>query len=209
MRANVSTQYSPSTEVMEIAGRIVAAGGRLVTTDGEIQDAPLAPIRSLYPPPASAFSAEEGIEYVEAPELERRAQELIARYREIAFLASVSITYLWKGKGGKKGGKARLGACQAASGLVAYFGETEFVIWLAADHCRGGDGSPALTEHQIEALLFHEMSHIDWCEDSDKAIVRSHDLEEFTQVVARYGLWLDDARMMADTIRQLELGVPA
>lgn len=208
----MSTELTHSAAALQAAEQILSNGGRITITtpDGETRTTPSEPIvpRKHIFPPAEAFFDDE-TPFMAATNLEHRATELIARYREIAFLASVDITYLWKGKGGKKGGKARLGACQAASGLVAYFGETEFVIWLAADHCRGGDGSPGLTEEQIEALLFHEMSHIGWDDDADKAIVVGHDFSEFRQVIEHYGLWLDDARMMAHTMKQLELGVPA
>lgn len=204
----MSTGTSHSAAAMQAAAKIVKGGGRLtvVTPDGEILESPAEPLPSSksITPPAELFFDDE-IEFMVADELRTRADELIKRYPEISFLSSVSITYLWKGKGGTKGGKARLGACQKPSGLLKFLSDGEFIIWLAADHCRGGDGSPALTEEQIEALLYHEMCHIGWDDDKDCAIVVGHDLEEFRQVVERYGLWADDTRMMEHTFRQLRI----
>lgn len=208
---NTGTSYVPSDEVMELARRIEAAGGRLVTGDREILDEapsqrePFVHPWGLRPPAAEAFKDDdETIPFLPAPELEERMHDLIERCNELAFLDSLSIGVLWKASGGKSGGRLTLGKCVRPSGLLAFYSELDFVIWLAADHVReyGGVG---LTESQVEALLYHELSHIGWDDDKDAPVVRGHDFAEFRQVVARYGLWLDDAKAMDQVFQQLRL----
>jgi hypothetical protein len=51
---------------------------------------------------------------------------------------------------------------------------------------------------QREALVFHELCHIDYDAEKDKFGTRDHDVEEFGRVVSKYGLWRDDTKMFVD-----------
>lgn len=213
-------EYVPSAEVMQRAQRLERSGARLVFTGnaqhaddscplGEPMAAPLSTHPwGLRPPAAAAFIGEDGetVPFLPAPELERRVDELVARYPELAFLDSLEVAVLWKAVGGKAKGRPVLGKCTRPSGLLAYFSRADFVIWIAADHVRERNGV-GLTEQQVEALLYHELSHIGWDDEADKPIVVGHDLEEFRKVVERYGLWLEDVRTMDSTFQQLRLKV--
>lgn len=119
------------------------------------------------------------------------AEELISQYGELAHLADLRLRVYWEKQGGAKAGKAVLGKCTKPSGLLLYFSDLDFVIWLAADHCRDWN----FTDHQLEALLYHELCHAGMELDKDeqpKYVILPHEVEMFTSEVERYGLWMDD-----------------
>ena len=69
------------------------------------------------------------------------------------------------------------------------------------------------TPRQREILVFHELSHIKQAENEFGApkftktgepiyTLRGHDVEEFTDVVARYGQWNDDIRAFVAAANQ-------
>jgi hypothetical protein len=105
------------------------------------------------------------------------------------------IEYLWKRTGGKSSGMVTLGKCNKLSGLAKYFGKTDFVIWLAADHCRDRDGI------NFAALMFHELMHIDQDEKGQPA-TRAHEFEGFSAEVARFGIWRESMRPIARAFQE-------
>lgn len=143
----------------------------------------------------------ETVDFLSAPDLERVAGTLISRYgNRFAHLEELTIIYTWKREGGTSHGAPRLGQCQKLSGLTAYLsGESDFVIWLAADHAQG------LTARQIEAALFHEMSHIGWDSEKERATILPHDAELFSAEVQEYGLWRRNLQEVAPAFHQLHL----
>lgn len=153
-------------------------------------------------PLAAEFTGEDGepTEFLPAADLERLMGYIADRWTEMAFLHGLSVVCLWRGAGGKAGGAATLGKCQKPSGLLKHFAEADAVVWLAADHCRG----MLLSQQQIEALLYHELSHI-WIDEDGKLSIRAHDFSGFTGEITRYGLWLDDLRRMDKAIKQINL----
>lgn len=119
------------------------------------------------------------------------------------------ITYLWKLAGGQSKGNATWGKCIKLSGLAGYFdGEADFVIWLAADWLLAARA----TYLQVEAIVFHELSHIAVKEDKDGDFagwgVTGHDFEGFATEVARYGMYRPSVARMASAFQAaLPLGV--
>jgi hypothetical protein len=134
------------------------------------------------------------------------ATDLIERHSgKFGFLRNIEVAYLWKRNGGRSQGKARLGYCAKASGLAKHYSGAEFVIWLAADTCRDYGMGP----RELEAALFHEMSHSDYDDEADKPAVRCHDFEGFGDELAEYGLWTADLRRARHAFEQLPLGAAA
>ncbi len=153
------------------------------------------------------------------------ADILISRKREFRHIPEHNgrIIYLWKAKGGKSGGRNTLGKCIKLSGLAKYLSQTDdyhddngnrvpydFVIWTAADHCRDG----FISNYQFEALIYHELTHIDIEEKEDKEgnptgemqwTVRGHDVEVFHNEIAEYGDWKLDLRQNRQAWEQLAL----
>jgi hypothetical protein len=172
--------------------------------EGAAKDAFLGRHARLAPPAMALF--QEGVEYILAPELGDRAEALIARYEELGHLQGLEIVYLWRGKGGKSGGGAVLGKCVLASGLVGYLaGGAHFVVWLAADYAT----AYAMTDRQLEALLYHELSHADMDPEKGTSRLKAHDAAVFFSEIEHYGLWLEDMQRLGETIQQLPLGLAA
>lgn len=70
----------------------------------------------------------------------------------------------------------------------------------------------ALNDRERPALVDHELSHCGWEPDDTgimKPVVVPHDVEEFTDVVARHGLWYTRLFDFAQTAReQLTINFP-
>lgn len=142
-----------------------------------------------------------GDDYLEAPELYTLCVDLINKYARFSHLANVRIETLWKRKGGQSRGKLTLGQAQSATGLAHYFGNVEFVIWLAADHCR----VMGLDAQKITAALFHELCHIDWDDAKEKAQLIAHDFEGFVDEMREFGLWRRDLEVVTKAAQQMPL----
>lgn len=150
-------------------------------------------------PPEDAF---DELGFIDAPELARVADDLIERHNRFTAHNGLHIAYLWKAKGGKTNGSLTLGKCQKPSGLLAFYSEVDFVIWLAADHIN----DLMLSPKQIEALVFHELSHIGF-NDKAEPEIRNHDWAGFVGEIEEYGLYLDDMRRVGKAVEQLRLPV--
>lgn len=140
-------------------------------------------------------------------DVRKLAEELIAEHHPE--LADASIVYLmrypsWKSKGKPVGGTAAL----ASPKDRALYGDKDlaFIITLNAE------AWPHLPLPTQRALLDHELCHCEW--DGDKADrddphpwkIVGHDVEDFTCIVQRHGLWVDDLHGFAGACRgQLEL----
>jgi hypothetical protein len=133
-----------------------------------------------------------GQDYIDDPKLEKLARVLIENCEELCAGArdELAIKFLWKRTGGKSSGMATLGKCARLSGLVKFFGEVDFVIWLAADHCRDRDGI------NLAALMFHELMHVDQ-DDKGQPAIRAHEFEGFSAEIDRFGLWRESMRPIA------------
>ena len=164
-------------------------------------------------------------DFVLSLHLTEAAWLLIAALPEFEDLAAKPYRpiVVWKKKGGTSNGKGVFGKCTKLSGLPKFFAERAiangmpmppmhgralpWLIWLAADH----------TAHwrdplRWEALLVHELTHCELVEEEDKdgdvtivPSIRAHDVEEFGDVVRRYGAWNSDLKSFGQTVRQLSL----
>jgi hypothetical protein len=135
----------------------------------------------------------EPTEFLMSEELSRLGNALIEQRGCFSDLVHCRVLFLFKKKGGNNKGKMKLGQCQKPTGLLSYFSNTDFVIWVAADNCIG------FTYWQIEALLFHELKHasVDYDEKGEKKLaVEGHDLEAFVDEVRLYGAWKADIEQM-------------
>lgn len=159
------------------------------------------PYGRFYVPPDEHFS---DIGFLESRPLEMLAAQLVANWRELGHLKQASIGVLWKQKGGKSGGKEVWGKANKTSGLVLHYSRHDFIIWLAADHCREGE----ITNGDLEALLYHELCHCDMEMDDNgnvKWAIRGHDVTAFYTELTRYGAWTPELRHMRKTYEQIAL----
>ena len=125
-------------------------------------------------------------EWIKAPEsVLHLAQELIEKYHE--HLQGANIGFVFRETADRSGDKLVLGKAAKVSPRDKVFNNLDFVIWLAQDWWRG-----ILTDVQRQALLDHELCHCVFDEETETYKLRGHDIEEFREIVERYGLWSDD-----------------
>lgn len=157
--------------------------------------------------PSDSVFGDDG-EFVMSSALSQRAQTLIARHPEhLEHLERLSVLYLWKKTGGKSKGRATFGKCTKPSGMLKHFSEAQFIVWIAADHCRAA----GYRDRELEALLFHEMLHTAVTEPDENtgrgggpALV-PHELEVFRAEVEIYGLWAPELKEVGPAFQQRSL----
>jgi len=176
------------------------AGMQLARPEASPLDRDLLP-DEIYPTPADYEFVDDETgrawDYMRAPDLAGIAADVLQEQTALLQPAlDFSIQFLWKRTGGESGGNAVLGRCVKFSGLSAFFANDEFLIWVAADHAR----DYGLTRHQVEALLFHELKHVDRSERYTPK-TRGHEVEMFIDEVRVYGAWKADLRRMVEQLR--------
>lgn len=148
--------------------------------------------------------------YTPAPDVKEIAQELIPQYHPS--LVDARIEYVYDSKVPKKGAKEVWGSMRKISALPAYLAAPEnaqsggaaedfFVmtiskpVWEDLEH----KDKVALVDHE----LCHALVKIDEDTGETKLYVVPHDLEEFTAIVQRHGLWREDVKRFFDAKDQL------
>lgn len=117
------------------------------------------------------------------------------------------IAYLWREEM-ERNGKIVLGKASKASGKVRYFGEVDFVIefhWTAWQ---------ALSPRERVALVDHELTHcgVESTDSGERLRMVPHDVEEFSSIVERWGLWKPDLEQFGKVVveaTQMSLFEPA
>jgi hypothetical protein len=145
--------------------------------------------------------------YTSAPVAARIAEHLIGRHH--THLLETPILYVFQDTAAVSKGRIVLAKARKVSGLNAFLAAlaagdtvddpdhdyTFFVMEIAADRWAG------LTDGQRQALVDHELCHFAVGEDEDTGAailwIRGHDVEEFTGVVERHGLWSPDLETFA------------
>lgn len=151
--------------------------------------------------------------YEAAPEAEKIAERLIAEHH--THLTDVRVEFVFRDKASKSHGRTTLGKARKVSGLGAFLarrtedgedtaGAEFFVIELARDEW---DEMPP---SKRRALVDHELCHCTITYDDEKDTVtfgiKGHDVEEFTEILDRHGLWKDDLAGFAKAAKeQLDL----
>ena len=143
--------------------------------------------------------------FMDAPALEAIANSLIGSMPEFGGLEDPTIRYVWQRKGATSAGKMILGKCTKVSGIAQFFGDCDYVVTIAADHAR----ELKLTNHQMQAAVYHELCHIEIGEDEKTGDpiygARGHDVEMYLDEIRRYGLWRESLEAAAKAFEQLSL----
>lgn len=118
------------------------------------------------------------------------AEELIEKHHRN--LSDARIGILFRSEAPVSGGKRTLGQASTvtAKWLPLLREPYDFIIWLAADAWE------ELDSRQQRALLDHELYHCHLSNEG-KAEIRPHDIEEFAEIIQRYGFWRDDLERVA------------
>lgn len=113
-------------------------------------------------------------------------------------LVNASVAYVFREEI-TQSGRVKGGVASKASGKLAYFTGHDFVIefnhtvWLH------------LTPEQRIALVDHELAHCERDEETGAWTMRDHDVEEFSDIVGRWGLWTPDLRGFGAAIKHAQL----
>lgn len=142
---------------------------------------------------------EAGTDFLAAPDLEEIGELLIARHERLQFLDTWSIGYVWRREGTERNGKVVLGTMSRPSGALRFYSRHDFLVTLAADHCRNA----RFTERQLEALVFHELLHATVNAKGDGPALVGHDVEMFRAEIEEYGLWNLDLTLAAESFEQI------
>jgi hypothetical protein len=152
-----------------------------------------------YPvPPPEYFENEDAgvlVDFIADSKLEEWAKAIIVKYPEFSHLYAANILILWKKKGATSHDRLTFGTCQKPSSMLRHFAQCDFIITLSANHCR----SRQFTYYQIEALIYHELSHIGYDIDDDgkhKLFLQGHEFEGFPGEIQHYGSWRSNAARM-------------
>ena len=133
--------------------------------------------------------------YDPAPSVKAVADELIPKYHQHLLDFNVKMEYRFIDKIPKKGGKEVWGSCRKISSLPASLaqdnpdGDPFFVIVISAPIW------DVLPDDKRRSLIDHELSHAgaEYNDDDEnpavKLFIKPHDMEEFTSIVKRYGMW--------------------
>jgi len=121
---------------------------------------------------------------------------LMAQHNPKAVHANTCI--LFRSKCSKRGGKVILGRTSKESDKSKLLSGYDYIIELGADSWQELDGK------QKEALLTHEILHIEAVEDEEAVggiaySMNQHDTEEFRRVIEVYGLWTPDLEELGKT----------
>lgn len=109
------------------------------------------------------------------------------------------FAFLWKEEMARRGSTV-LGKAATASGQVKFFGEVDYVLvfnWVAWGQ---------LTPRQRVALVDHELLHCAVDPENDKPKLRGHDVEEFRDIIERWGLWKPDLKEFGDAVIECTQG---
>lgn len=149
--------------------------------------------------------------YALAQEAQVLGEELIPKYHP--HLTTVRVEYVFNEAAMKSKGKELFARAKKKSGLDAFLfaPPTEddpkpfFVIEI------NKQAWDVLNKKQKRALVDHELCHCLW--DVEKGLyMRTHDVEEFSEIIKRHGLWQPDVQLFAEIavkhVKQLELPIP-
>jgi hypothetical protein len=108
-------------------------------------------------------------------------------------ISEYSIGYLFREKFSKRG-KVTLAQASKVGGKLQHYSELDFLIEVNWERWR-----MATPAHRL-ALIDHELCHfgIDFTDQGEKkAVLVPHDVEEFSAIVQRWGVWKRDLHQFA------------
>jgi hypothetical protein len=154
-----------------------------------------------------------GVEYSEAAEVQEIAEELIPLHHP--HLVDEVIVYVFRSEPATHKGREKAATARKITGLAAFLADRVredgrrlemrppgefFVVEVASPIWK------EMGEAARRALVDHELEHCFVDEIKGKPSIRGHDVEEFTSIVERHGLW-DDARIRFGKAVQLRLAL--
>lgn len=122
-------------------------------------------------------------------EVQAVAERLLGQHLLIAKLRQIRIAFLLQTGAEPQHGQGREGTidtiakAQKVNPLFEALSGYRAVIWANEKAWR------VLGAKQREAVILHELLHLEYDDEKDRVVVLKHDVEEFGYVVAHYGPW--------------------
>jgi predicted metallopeptidase len=143
--------------------------------------------------PAIFADDDESVTYRLADQPDAIARVLIrAIHNE---LLNASIVYLFRERTTSGKDQVKLGHASRAAGRLHFLTEHDFVLEFNWEAWRD------LTAEQRVALVDHELCHCTMDDESGNYAMRPHDVEEFGEIVHRWGLWKSDLMQFGPVVR--------
>lgn len=136
------------------------------------------------------------LNYMPAPEVATLAMSLIEKYHQ--HLTNAKIAYVFKKGTWNKNGKEVLGSAKKCSEKDKILHNYDFIITI------NYEAWARASKIKRQAILDHELNHCGVNEYGEYIFV-PHDLEDFASVIRRHGLYKDDVRTFAMTLKQVSL----
>lgn len=128
-----------------------------------------------------------------SPDVIAIAVELISFYHP--HLEDARIAFIFRSEPQQSGDHLVLGQASKVADKLKSLMPYDFIIWIARPNY------DAMREVQQKALIDHELCHC----VGDKVIgwsIKRHDIEEFQDIIDRYGLWSANLRSAASVLKQ-------
>ena len=101
------------------------------------------------------------------------------------------IGFVFQEKATKVGGKTKAASITKISPALHIHLDLDYLVKIAEDVWEG------LDSQQRRALIDHELCHILF--GNNGWTIKAHDIEEFKEIIDRYGLWRNDLMYVADS----------
>jgi predicted metallopeptidase len=127
------------------------------------------------------------VQYDQAESVADMAKELIRKHH--SELVNTKIAYLFKNKPIKSRGREVIAFVSKCSGIVKVLSEVDVVMIVSYPAYQ-----PLSDKHKL-AVIDHELTHLLVDEDSTgapKVKLLAHDVEEFSAIIERHGLYQED-----------------
>lgn len=120
-----------------------------------------------------------------SPSVIHIAEELIEKHH--TELKPARIGFIFRKKAQRSNGRLALAQAQKVAAKLQVYLEFDFLIWVSKEDWEG-----KLTDNQRLALIDHELTHCTRRIDTGEWVIRPHDVQEFWEIIERYGLWSND-----------------
>ena len=101
-------------------------------------------------------------------------------------LLPLDIGVLYRSEPQKSKGREILANISKVNARLKPFLDYDLILWVSKP-----DWAGRLTEDQRMALIDHELCHV-VIDDNEQITLVGHDIEEFREIIARWGLWSED-----------------
>lgn len=116
-------------------------------------------------------------------------------------LVNAEIGFLYREKITGRGDSVVLGKASAVSGKLHHYSKLDLLVEI------NWEAWGKLTPDQRVALMDHELEHFKRDDEKGTYYLVDHDVEEFSSIVRRWGLWLPDLKRFEAAMAQLNLGL--